>query len=141
MRKPTVEGNAEPVASVYRVVRGRVSKRVAATVCIVVAGGFGVKIFFDPIRCHFPDDPEHNVKTGARVFRTAVKSWQAGRSATTCPTLAQLESERYVDPGMSGVDPWGTEYRLSCANDEITVSSAGPDGHWDTRDDVRVPSE
>jgi len=133
-------GNAGPAARVCRVVRGRVSKLVIATVCIGAAGGIGVNTFFGPIHCHFPDDSEHNVQTGARVLRTAVQSWQAGSSSTACPDLTQLKSERYLDPGMMGVDPWGTAYRITCTGDEVTVSSAGPDKHWETRDDTRVPS-
>jgi hypothetical protein len=129
-----------PAASVCRVVRSRFTKLGIATVCLVVAGGIGVNAFFGPTHCHFPEDFEHNVQTGARVLRTSVQSWQAGSSSTACPDLAQLKSERYLDPGWSGIDPWGTEYRITCTSDEVTISCAGPDRHWETRDDTRVPS-
>ncbi|MFQ5844955.1 MAG: hypothetical protein ACE5JG_08205 [Planctomycetota bacterium] len=38
--------------------------------------------------------------------------------------------------GRSGVDPWGTEYRLEIVQGRAAVSSAGPDGEPDTGDDV-----
>lgn len=37
----------------------------------------------------------------------------------------------------TAVDPWGVSFRLSCAN-RATVTSAGPDGNFDTPDDIEV---
>lgn len=122
--------------------RGPIRRLVVVGTGVVVAFGIvGFNLFFGPIHCRFPDDPEHKVRTGARVVRSAVQSWQAARSPTECPGLAQLNSERYLDRGISGVDPWGTEYRISCTNEEVTVSSAGPDRRWGTGDDTRVPNK
>jgi len=39
------------------------------------------------------------------------------------------------------IDPWGTSYRVTKDSDEgvltVTITSAGPDGHFDTKDDIR----
>jgi hypothetical protein len=69
----------------------------------------------------------------------AAQSWQAGKSSGVCPDLTQIQSDRYLDPGQSVTDPWGTDYAISCGGADITVSSAGPDRRWTTGDDIFVP--
>lgn len=103
------------------------------------AGIFVWTAFFGPIHCRFPDDAEHDVQTRARILRSAVQSWQTGNSSMGCPNFAQLNSTGYIDPAQSVMDPWGTEYGISCVDDEVIVSSAGPDRRWDTLDDTSIP--
>ncbi len=120
-------------------VRRRVRWAVVALLCATAFGIFRCYLYFGTITCCFPHAAEDKAQTGARVLRMAVRSWQASTSSASCPNLAQLKSERYLDPDQTGSDPWGTVYRISCANDEVTVSSAGPDQRWETRDDISVP--
>ena len=35
-------------------------------------------------------------------------------------------------------DPWDMPYKMDLAPDVLTWRSAGPDGRWDTRDDIEV---
>lgn len=125
------------VSSRWHVVPSRMRKSVVVP-CILGAMGILALNVTGPIRCRVPD-ARQNAKTGARILRAAVQSWQAGNSLAECPTLAQLKSKQYVDPGQSVTDSWGTEYEISCANDEITISSAGADRRWGTGDDISVP--
>jgi len=39
----------------------------------------------------------------------------------------------------SGKDPWGNDYGFETEGDEVFVFSAGPDGEFDTDDDVAGP--
>jgi len=41
--------------------------------------------------------------------------------------------------GRTKNDPWGNEYSLVLDGDRVDISSAGPDGEYDTRDDIRAP--
>jgi general secretion pathway protein G len=78
-------------------------------------------------------------ETGARVIRTAVQSWQASNNETSCPTISQLVQDKQIDPGTSSNDPWGQPYTLNCSDDEVTVTSAGPDKKKGTKDDIKMP--
>jgi hypothetical protein len=49
-----------------------------------------------------------------------------------CPTLAELEADGVI--GRPARDFWDRPYRIEC--DTIRVSSAGPDGRFDTADDI-----
>jgi hypothetical protein len=41
--------------------------------------------------------------------------------------------------GRSKNDPWGNEYVLVVDGDFVDIYSAGPDGKYDTPDDIRAP--
>jgi hypothetical protein len=62
-------------------------------------------------------------------------SWAAAHPDLACPGhLSQLD----VYVGESGAeDPWGADYRYGCVGAGMWVSSAGPDGEFDTDDDLR----
>jgi len=87
-----------------------------------------------------PKFKEAQVKTaisGAQVIRQAVAAFQTSNSE--CPTVSQLVSEKLLDRGANTLDPWGNSYKISCENDEITVTCAGPDKKSGSPDDITVP--
>ena len=47
--------------------------------------------------------------------------------------------EKHLDPGQDTKDPWGQAYEMSCADDDVTVGSMGPDKKKGTKDDISVP--
>ncbi len=76
----------------------------------------------------------------AQTVFDAAASWQGANSESGgCPTLSQLQHERYLDDQDAMEDPWGSRLRIQCDEDSLTVVSAGPDGSLGTSDDVRVP--
>ena len=78
--------------------------------------------------------------TGARVIRTAVNQWQlAENEYSTCPTVSQLVSDKQLDAGQQTADPWGQDYVITCADDEVIVASAGPDKKMGSKDDIVIP--
>ena len=55
-----------------------------------------------------------------------------------CPTLSQLEEEGFLSRDTRADDAWGNRFRVRCNDDQIVVTSAGPDGVPDNADDLRV---
>lgn len=87
--------------------------------------------------CRFPES--RSAETWARTIRAATLNWQAVSGSDRCPTIAQLITEKHLDPGTSSVDPWGRPFILSCTPDEIFVTSSGADKRLGTADDIRIP--
>ncbi|MCA9596822.1 MAG: prepilin-type N-terminal cleavage/methylation domain-containing protein [Myxococcales bacterium] len=75
----------------------------------------------------------------ARVVRRAVKSWWMVNDVSRCPTIDDLVQSGDVDRDGARTDPWGSGWRIECADSEVTVSSAGRDKQFGTGDDIRVP--
>lgn len=114
--------------------RGVTLVEVIIVVAILAMVASGVALVALP---KFKEAQVQTARTGAQVLRQAVQAYQISNS--DCPTVSQLVTEKLVDKGTSTTDPWGGSYQLSCDNDEITVTSAGPDKKTGTADDVSVP--
>lgn len=79
-------------------------------------------------------------ETGARTIRNAVSQWQLSENEySECPNVSQLIQDKQLDSGQTTVDPWGQEYEITCADDEVVVSSMGPDKKKGTKDDIVIP--
>ena len=76
----------------------------------------------------------------AREIRNAVTRYRA-RGTDTCPTVAQLQTEKEIDSASKPDDPWGSQFKIECADDEIYVISLGPDKKEGTADDISVPKK
>jgi general secretion pathway protein G len=107
---------------------------IVVAILAMVAGG--VAVFALP---KFKESQIKSAETGARVIRQAVQHWQVANSESTCPTISQLMQEKHLDPGQNTNDPWGQAYGMSCADDDVTVVSMGPDKKKGTKDDISVP--
>ena len=78
--------------------------------------------------------------TGARVIRSAVSQWQlAENEYGECPTVSRLVEDKQLDAGQNTTDPWGEEYEIICADDEVIVTSTGPDKKKGSDDDIVIP--
>ncbi len=75
----------------------------------------------------------------ARTIRGAVKSYWVTTSNGGCPTMGDLLAQRALDEDSPRKDPWGSAWRIECADDQVSVSSDGPDKRPGTEDDIRVP--
>jgi general secretion pathway protein G len=120
----------------HRTARGVTLFEVLIVVAILAMVAGGVAVFALP---KFRDAQKSNAETGARVIRTAVQSWQASSGESGCPTMTQLVQDKQLDPGANSNDPWGQPYALACSEDDVTVTSAGPDKKKNTKDDISVP--
>jgi general secretion pathway protein G len=116
--------------------RGVTLVEVLIVVAIIAMVAGGAAVFAVP---QYKKSQVTSAKTGARVIRTAIQNWQATSNETSCPTISQLVQEKQLDPGQNNNDPWGQPYVLQCTEDEVIVSSGGPDKKAGTKDDIRVP--
>jgi general secretion pathway protein G len=107
---------------------------IVVAIIAMVAGG--VAVFALP---KYKDAQIKNAETGARIVRTAIQQWQAANNETSCPTMSQLVQEKQLDPGQTTKDSWNQDYTLTCTDDEVIISSNGPDKKKGTKDDIMVP--
>ena len=84
------------------------------------------------------EDAETSSRSDANQIQIAAQSFRAQHSEG-CPTLSQLEEEHFLDRAARADDAWGNRFRIHCKDDQITVSSAGPDGEANSKDDIRAP--
>lgn len=86
------------------------------------------------------DASKTQAKTNCRGVRNAVKQWRVSEGDYTgCPTMTQLIEDKFLDAGQEINDPWGEPYEISCSDDEVTVTSPGPDKKLGSKDDISVP--
>lgn len=107
---------------------------VAASVA-VVAGGLALWLAPQADA----ENQEAALATGATISG-AVQQWQQ-EGASGCPTITQLQHERYLSRSASTEDPWGARFRIKCTDNGVEVTSPGRDGKRGTSDDVRLPIE
>lgn len=116
--------------------RGVTLVEVLIVVAIIAMVAGGVAVFALP---RYKDAQIKNAETGARIVRTAVQQWQSANNETSCPTISQLVQEKQLDPGQSTKDSWNQDFTLTCTDDEVIISSNGPDKKKGTKDDIVVP--
>jgi general secretion pathway protein G len=130
-------GRGEPWKELRkRFARGVTLVEVLIVVAIVAMVAGGVTVFALP---RYREAQVRSAETWARTIRAAIQNWQAASNETGCPTVSQLVQEKHLDPGTSTKDPWGQEFTLNCTEDEVFVSSNGPDKKKGTKDDIQIP--
>jgi|SRR5688572_26988459 general secretion pathway protein G len=88
----------------------------------------------------FKDAQIKSADQNAREIRNAVTRYRA-RGTDTCPTVTQLVSEKEIDSASNTNDPWGSAFKIECGEDEIWVTSNGPDKKDGTADDISIPKK
>jgi general secretion pathway protein G len=116
--------------------RGVTLVEVLIVVAIIAMVAGGVAFYALP---RFKESQIKSAETGARVIRQAVQSWQMSTGESSCPTVSQLVQEKQLDPGANTNDPWAQAYVLNCTEDDVIVTSTGPDKKKGTKDDIVVP--
>jgi general secretion pathway protein G len=82
-------------------------------------------------------DAQSSSRSDAGQIATAASSFRA-EHAEGCPTLSQLEEAGFLSRDTRADDAWGDRFRVRCEDDQIVVTSAGPDGVSNNADDIRV---
>lgn len=114
--------------------RGTTLVEVLIVVAIIAMVAGGVAFFAFP---KFKEAQKKSATTGARVIRGAAQNWQMTNDG--CPTISQLIQDKQLDKAQDTNDPWGGDYTIVCTDDDIVVTSDGPDKKKGTTDDVAVP--
>jgi hypothetical protein len=73
-----------------------------------------------------------------RRLLAAVEGWQSEKTEGGCPSITGLTDSGFLTAESRTDDAWGTRFRIVCSDKSASVLSAGPDGRFDTRDDVVV---
>lgn len=80
-----------------------------------------------------------STETNAREIRNAVNRWRGTRGGSDCPSIAQLVQDKEIDSASKTDDAWSSPYKIVCTEDDVVVSSPGPDKKEGTKDDIVVP--
>jgi general secretion pathway protein G len=107
---------------------------IVVAIIAVISGSIGLAVFK-----HWQDARIRSTATGARQIREAVRAWWLEHGQEQCPSVADLLEDKTLDRDSPRVDAWGSDWRVECHDDDVTVTSAGPDRNPDTVDDIRVP--
>ncbi len=89
-----------------------------------------------------PKMKEASIKTtenNAREIRSAVQRWRGLRGGTDCPTISQLVQDKEIDSASKTEDAWNNPFKIACSEDDVVVTSPGPDKKDNTTDDIMVP--
>ena len=89
----------------------------------------------------FKETQIKTAQTNALEIRNAVNRWRAARGGSECPTVSQLVQDKEIDSASKVDDPWGSQYKIQCVEDETIVTSPGPDKKENTKDDIVVPKK
>lgn len=116
--------------------RGVTLVEVLIVVAIIAMVAGGVTVFALP---RFREAQIKSAETGARVIRSAIQDWQRVNNEFSCPTISQLVQEKHIDSAANTNDPWDEPYSLTCTDDDVVVTSKGPDKKRGTDDDIRIP--
>jgi general secretion pathway protein G len=117
--------------------RGMTLIEIMIVVAIIAMVAGGVAVIAIP---KMKEAQVQQAATGARVIRSAVSQWQlAENEYGECPTVSQLVEDKQLDAGQNTTDPWGQDYTITCADDEVIVSSTGPDKKPGNADDIVIP--
>lgn len=137
--KQLTVGNARARLEAIRqrhLVRGVTLFEVLIVVAILAMVAGGVAVFALP---RFRESQITQAEKDARIIRQAVQQWQATNSETSCPTMSQLVQEKHLDSAQNLNDPFGQPYTITCTDDDVVVTSSGPDKKKGTKDDISVP--
>jgi general secretion pathway protein G len=107
---------------------------IVVAILAMIAGG--VAFFALP---RFREAQQKTAFSAAQIIRKAAELWQANNNETSCPTVSQMVQEKLLDPGQNTSDPWGQAFTLTCTDEDVIVTSNGPDKKKGTKDDVIVP--
>ena len=80
------------------------------------------------------DAKEKTAADAGRTIKTAAVAYMLNSNG--CPTVDDLIADGKLDEDTNTDDPWGLGYDIECRGDNVVVTSAGPDGEWDTEDDI-----
>jgi general secretion pathway protein G len=106
---------------------------IVVAIMALIAGGVSFLIL--------PRYKEAQIKTArqsAQSIRQVATQYVALNSAEECPTVQSLVAAKQLDAAGNTEDPWGQPYTITCGEDDISVSSPGPDKKEGSEDDIVV---
>jgi hypothetical protein len=84
---------------------------------------------------------DKTAQSNARALIEAASEWRASKPKLGCPTVSQLLADHELSDGKVSADAWGGRYRILCSGGNVQLLSAGPDGEFQTTDDVTIAGD
>lgn len=107
---------------------------IVVAIMALISGGVG---FF--VLPKYRQAQRDTAATTSKTIRQAASMWRSLKGGPgECPTVSKLIEDKEIDPSSTTQDPWGQPFTITCTEDDVTVSSPGPDGKPGTKDDVVV---
>jgi general secretion pathway protein G len=100
----------------------------------LIAGGVAVAVFPKMKAAAIS-----TTRTSALTLRQVAETWRSVHASDQCPTPQMLLQDKSIDQASKITDAWDDPFKITCEDDETTVTSAGPDKKDGTQDDIRVP--
>jgi general secretion pathway protein G len=104
---------------------------IVVVIMALIATGVGIAVIPQLQKAKVQD-----TQAGVEAVRSAVSLYIATNNAE-CATMDQLIEDKVIDKSKSTTDSWDHPFRIECDGTEINVTSAGPDGQFDTEDDIK----
>ncbi len=95
---------------------------------IASAVGFGVFRFLAKAKINTAQQEVAQIRSAVQIYQND--------HPDQCPTVDQMKEDGQLDRNASSNDPWGHAFTIGCDGENITVVSAGPDGHPGSADDI-----
>lgn len=111
---------------------------VMAIVLYLLFGNMGGTTYMDEVKKGRDQGQQANLDMQAQQLLTSVTQYQLANDALP-GSMEDLEA-----PVGAFLDPWGLQVRFTCEKDErsgrgvLRIVSAGPDGEFETEDDLTV---
>jgi hypothetical protein len=109
---------------------------------LVLVGCLGGGLLMFSRRHHYAHQVENHkklmvadVQMSSACREIKLYSLANGHLPSDLPPFFRLK-ENWLRSAHPGLDPWGHEYHLTGTPNNFSLTSPGPDGKWDTRDDL-----
>jgi general secretion pathway protein G len=137
VRKAPVPGSQGRMASALlrQAARGVTLIEILIVLAIVGLIAGGVAVVAIP---KYAESQKNQAKIDARTIHPVAEKYKVDHPGQ-CPTVEQLRADKELSAASKITDPWDTPYAIRCADDEIYVTSFGPDKKEGTADDIRIP--
>ena len=86
----------------------------------------------------YQESQKNQAKIDARTIHPIAEKYRVDHPGV-CPTVEQLRAEKELSAASKITDPWDTPYKIVCNDEDIYVTSFGPDKKENTNDDIRIP--
>jgi general secretion pathway protein G len=86
----------------------------------------------------YAESQKNQAKIDARTIHPIAEKYKVDHPGV-CPTVEQLRAEKELSAASKITDPWDTPYQIRCADEDIYITSFGPDKKEGTNDDIRIP--
>ena len=86
----------------------------------------------------YQESQKNQAKIDARTIHPIAEKYRVDHPGQ-CPTVEQLRAEKELSAASKITDPWDTPYKIVCNDEDIYVTSFGPDKKENTNDDIRIP--